>query len=370
MERRIFLKGAMLLSVMASLFLSCEQPATSFDEVEKAASLEKSTKVTAPSPDSTIQVMTWNMRFGIGRGPWFGDACGYKVVYSEDDILDNLQLIAERINEFQPDILLLQEVDLNSTRSAYVDQLKWLMDNTYFNYAVYGSQWKAQFIPSDGLGRMHEVNAILSRWPLKAGERVGFPLRNDQSSVERYFYERCCLVKAIVEIPGFQEFYAISVHTTAFARDDSKHRHLIAFKEALDQIDRAGSLFVAGGDLNEIPPGSDSTDFCIENKCPGESFHHPGDDPMHKDGQNYTPEMNWLVPLYTDYKNVISLDDYLANQSAYFTQTPVPDHKVDRTLDYIFTNGQWKPGSGVAHQECSVEADHMPVSGLWILHRK
>jgi len=32
------------------------------------------------------------------------------------------------------------------------------------------------------------------------------------------------------------------------------------------------------------PPGSDTTDYCIQDMCPGESFHHSYDNPMHKDG--------------------------------------------------------------------------------------
>jgi endonuclease/exonuclease/phosphatase family metal-dependent hydrolase len=360
----------LLLPVSLYIFYSCEPPASGFDDEEDAIYYSTDEKNLAPQPDSTIKVMTWNIRFGIGRGPWFGDACGYKVIYSKDEIIDKLTAIADRINSVQPDILLLQEVDINSSRSAYVDQLRWLLDHTYFNYAVYGSQWKAQFIPSDGLGRMDEANAILSRWPIAEAKRIQLELRQDQGALTRYYYERCCMVKAKISIPGFEDFYAVNIHASAFATDDTKHQHIVAFKNELDKITTDNGWFVAGGDLNTLPPGSDSTDYCYEDMCPGESFHQPGDDPQHKEGSDYTPESEWLTSLYADYQSAVSLEEYQQNQSAYFTHTTRPEHTWDRTLDYLFTNNRWCSGSVVAHQDFFSDSDHAPVSADFVLIKK
>jgi endonuclease/exonuclease/phosphatase family metal-dependent hydrolase len=359
-----------VLLILLPLLFSCELPATSFEDIEDAVYYFKSQPIAAPQPESTIKVMTWNIRFGIGRGEWFGDACGSKAIYTEDEVLANLELIVKRINQVKPDILLLQEVDINSKRSGYVDQLKWIMDHTDFSYAVYGMQWQAQYIPSDGLGRLHEANAILSRWPIGPSSRIQLALRGDQDKLTRYFYERCCMVKAKIEIPGVSEFYAVNIHASAFATDDTKYKHFTAFKEELDNIADAGGWFVAGGDLNTLPPGSDSTDFCYEDICPGESFHQPGDDPQHKEGSNYAPEEEWLKPFYDEYKCAVPLNEYLKNQPAYFTHTTEPELTFNRTLDYMFTNSNWQSGSTVTHQDFFYESDHAPVSSKVVLFRK
>jgi endonuclease/exonuclease/phosphatase family metal-dependent hydrolase len=360
-----------ILLIPVALFSvhSCEMPATGFDDEEEAIYYTKDQKSDIPEPDSTIRVMTWNMRFGIGRGPWFGDACGYRVIYSGAEIMENLKTIVDHINLVRPDVLLLQEVDINSTRSAYIDELRWILDHTYFNYAVYGSQWKAQFIPSDGLGRMNEGNAVLSRWPVTEAKRIQLVLRKDQGGLVRYFYERCCMVKAKIEIPDKESFYAVNIHASAFATDESKYRHLVEFKNELDQITASGSRFVAGGDLNTLPPGSDSTDYCYEDMCPGESFHQPGDNPQHKDGSNYSPESEWLMPLYSAYKCAVPLDIYQSAQQTYFTHTTRPGHFWDRTLDYLFTNYRWRIGSTITHQGFLDDSDHAPVSAEFVLKR-
>ncbi len=358
------------LPILLFTFQSCIPPlANSFEDVEDGIYLEKSPIVSAPAPDSSVKVMTWNIRFGIGRGPWFGDACGYKVVYSESEVLANLHLIAQKIEQLKPDIVLLQEVDIQSTRSGYVDELQWLLDNTYFNYAVYGSQWQVGYIPSDGLGRMNETNVILSRWPLDGAKRYQLALRTDQIAPEQYLYERCCMVETRVVIPGFEDLYVINIHASAFAQDNTRVKHLAAFKKEMDRIKALGSLLVAGGDLNSIPPGSDSTDFCEEHKCTGEIVHSKEVDPYHKEGMFYDPETDGMRNLYNAYTNVIPLSTYLANQSAYFTQTPVPEMSWDRVLDYMFTNSRWVAGASSVRQECVMESDHVPVCGALIIRK-
>jgi len=355
----------LLPGLLFFFFLSCEQPATSFPEESEAVIVKKSNPDIPVLNEAVIRVMTWNIRFGIGRGPWFGDACGYKVAYTEAEVKAKLDEIISEINRDKPDILLIQEVDLPSTRSGYVDQVKYILNRTYFNYVAFAPQWKAQFVPSDGLGRLEEMNAIYSRWPLSDAIRTQLDLRSNQMAIEKYFYERCCMVEAKVSIEGYEPFYAVCTHTSAFSTDNTKHQHLIEFKQKLDDLkSKEGYVVVGGGDLNEIPPGSDTTDYCIQNACEGYVYHKEGKEPFHKEGMNYTPEQDWLTPLYSSYNPVIPLTTYQQDQYHNFTHSSRPTHFWDRTLDYMFSNATWITSSGKVHQDCAGLSDHTPVSGL------
>lgn len=358
---------SVILCSLLFLLYSCEPLATGFDDVEGAQYYTSAAITAVPDTFNVVRVMTWNIRFGAGRLPWFGDACGNRVILTEDEVYSSLEAIAERINLMKPDILLLQEVDLNSKRSCYIDQLQWLLDHTYFNYAAYGSQWRSQFIPSDGLGRMDEGNAILSRWKISDATRIQLELRDDQDKLTRYFYERCCMVTGRIEVPQVGNLYAVNIHASAFATDDTKQKHIIQFKDELDRISSNGGWFVAGGDLNTLPPGSDTTDYCMQDMCSGESFHNEGDDPLHKDGSNYEPETHWLDTLYSTYRSAVPTDVYKTNQYKYFTHTTRGTHFWDRTLDYLFTNYSWVENSVVTHQDATKESDHAPVSILFKL---
>jgi len=355
----------LMLVVVCLVIVTCEPMVTQFEDLEDAIMYKARNIESPPTTVTTIKVMTWNIRFGAGRIPWFGDSCGDRVILSEDEVLINLQGIAEKINEARPDIILLQEVDINSKKSAYINQLQWLLDHTYFNYGVLAPTWKTQFVPSDGLGRIYEGNAILSRWKIVEAERIQLKLRGDQDALTRYFYLRPCILKTKIALPELDNFYTIDVHFSAFSTDDTKKRQIDHFKAELDKVTVSGGYFVAGGDFNTIPPGAAKTDYCLENACPGESFHGPGDDPQHKEGQCYTPEKTWLVEYYDSYQAAVPLDQYLANEPHYFTQTPKWDDFWQRKLDYLFTNYKWVTDSDSTHQEATALSDHVPVSANW-----
>lgn len=355
----------LLLILLAFAVMSCEPVATTYPEESEAQYYSRSSPVSVPDTFQSLRVMTWNIRFGAGRAGWFGDACSHDVIFTADEIYASLEIIAAKIMEVKPDILLLQEGDIDSKRSAYIDQVQWLLEHTYFNYAVSGAQWKSQFIPSDGLGRMNEVNAIFSRWSLTDAVRTQLPLRTDQDGLTRYFYERPCMVTARVNLPWNETIYAVNIHVSATATTDIKQQHILMFSDELRAIAQRGAWFIAGGDLNTLPPGSDTTDYCMQDRCEGESFHHSWDDPMHKEGCNYTPEIHFLDTLYASFRCAVPTPEYMAGRTRYFTHTTRPGHFWDRTLDYLFTNGSWRMGGTVTHQEALEASDHCPLTAVF-----
>ena len=343
---------------------SCEPLVDTFTNNESFVYHSRTSKP-IPSKKDTIIVMTWNIRFGAGRILWFGDSCGDRVILSRSEVFRNLDLIVSKINEIKPDILLLQEVDIQAKRTDYIDELQYILDNTYFNFGVYTSNWKAQYIPSDGLGRMDEGNAILSVWPLGACERFQLPLRNDLDALTKYFYVRECVMTAEILIPDTKPIIAVNTHLSAFSTDDTKKRQLDEYYNILTSIQNNNQLFVTGGDFNLLPPNSDSTDYCDEDKCPNESFHGVNDNPKHKDGSYYTPEITWMSKLFADFYPTYKLADYKLNQRAYFTHTTNPASFWDRTLDYLFSNSEWVENSHHVYQSFREVSDHAPVTAKW-----
>lgn len=344
--------------LLCMICMHCEPWVEEFEETEDAILFTASQRLAPPSSVSTMTVMDWNIRFGAGRIPWFGDSCGDRVILTEEEVLSNLQLIADKINEIQPDIILLNEVDIESKRSAYIDEMQWLLDHTHFNYGAYASVWHVQFIPSDGLGRMNMGNAILSRWPITEAIRIPLPPRGDQDELTKYFYLRRNILKVKIDLPNVSDFYVVGVHTSAFSRDETRKKHIDLFKAELDALDEAGAWFVAGGDLNTVPPGAERRYFCVENLCPGE-------DPDEKEGCDFTKEETWLQGLYDTYQSALPLDEYLANEEMYFTNTPDWGGYWQKKLDYLFTNNQWVADSDSTHQEAVECSDHAPISVQW-----
>ena len=343
--------------------ISCDPLVTEFSSDEPPKEYTAKNLVSAPNKD-TLTVATWNIRFGIGRANWFGDSCGDLVLFDNETIIDGLELLAQKITEMDADILLLQEVDTDSKRSAYIDQVQWLLDHTSMNYGVYASMWEVQFVPSDGLGRVNTGNAILSKWPLSEAERIQLSLRGDQDALTKAFYVRRNVLKAVVNYPG-NPFWAVDIHASAFSNDDTKQKQFLEFKDVLDEINSKGEIFVAGGDLNELPPGATKNNYCEEDRCPDEL---PEDD----EGCDFSNETTWINPLYDTYVPSVSLVDYQQNEQLYFTHASTHDindelYQWNRKLDYLFTNTAWVPRSEITHQEAQLESDHVAVSAKWVV---
>lgn len=154
------------LATMALLAASCDPFHTGLDDVEEAVRYAAAAPTPAPAPSGAIRVMTWNVKYGGARLRFFWECNGSRTLLAEHEVTANLDAIAARIRAFGPDLLLLQEVDTGrSKRSAYVDEVQHLLDRTGLNHGVYASQWKADYVPSDGVGPVESGNAILSRWP-------------------------------------------------------------------------------------------------------------------------------------------------------------------------------------------------------------
>ena len=130
-----------------------------------------------------LKVLTWNIRFGAGRFPFFGDSCGEGVLAPDETVQNTIEAIADQLNSLDADIVFLQEVDLRSKRTGYLNQVQYLLDNTYLNYGAYASMWESDFIPTDGIGRINTGNAILSKYELTDAERIQLRLRTDQDDL-------------------------------------------------------------------------------------------------------------------------------------------------------------------------------------------
>jgi endonuclease/exonuclease/phosphatase family metal-dependent hydrolase len=352
---------------------SCDPFVTQFEDSEDAVPYIASTVNIPIDLPSELNVMTWNIRFGVGRLPWFGDSCGDNVIVQKSAVIDTLIKIATFINNLDqnPDILLLQEVDVSSKRTGYVDQVQWLLDHTNFNYGVYASMWQADFIPSDGLGKVDAGNAILSKWPIENAERIQLPLRGDQDDLEQYFYLRRNILKSKININDEKELYALCTHTTAFATDDTKQKHIDRFYEVLESFGD-DAIFVAGGDLNALTSayGEDERDFCTVDKCDDVCDGDFENNLIYQGSYfNHLPDEELLLnQLYTFYP---AIDKSLTNFPENYTHSTwitsednvESDGPLNRKLDYIFSSDPLV--NGTTHQEANYQfylSDHAPVS--------
>ena len=348
-----------IADVLAAPLIAFDPFETQFEAVEDAQYYQSTHRRSPPMPQGAIDVMTWNIKFGGARIDFWFDGHGSRVLLKEWEVVANLEGVAAKINRADPDVLLLQEIDVDSKRVAFVDQMQWLLDHTALNDGAYASQWRANFVPSDGLGRVDTGIAILSKYPVVDAQRLALPEIGSRDPVTRYFYLKRAILTAGIEIPGYDAVRAVNIHTEPFAGDGTKQRQLECFHGELDRLDSAGTTFVAGGDLNTLAPGTKK--------------QHGFDDVVSEDQDfqcgDYRQQSDWLASLYEHYTPAVDLDSYRRDNSPHFTHSTSGKTFWNRKLDYLFTNGEFVDGSALTHQDRSsggmktmLLSDHAPVS--------
>lgn len=352
MPRRVFALAAALVTLAG-----CDPFNTGFDDVEAAVPYRNAAAAPGSAPAGRIRVMTWNVKYGGARLRFFWECNGSRTLMTEGEVRANVDALAARIRAYDPDVVLLQEVDTwRSKRAAYVDEVQRLLDGTGLGYGAYASQWKADYIPSDGEGPVDSGNAVLSRWPITSAIRHALPLQTDVSAIERYFYLKRNVLETHVAVPGVGEIAVVTVHAEAYSDDGTKKKHLERFKEILDGLGAAGLRVIAGGDLNAIPPGSPLREgFPEDQGCTGGRF----------EPDRYVGEETWLDPIYAAYAPDVPPEVFAADPAPWFTFVGDEHFPLNRKLDHLFTNGRWIPGTARALQDAILLSDHVPLVAEW-----
>lgn len=341
-----------------------------------------------PDNPTSLKVMAWNVKYGACRVDFWFDFWGDRVQLSTTEVNDCLAKVAALVKEYDPDILMTEEIEVDSKRSAYVDMVRYLLENTDLRYAAYIETWNSRYIPNEGLGRMNLGNAIFSRYPITKAERIRQVDRTDQDTLTKTFYIHRAIGRAELDLGGGRTVLAFVVHTEAYDNDGTKQKQI---QQIYDLVKAETLPFVLGGDFNELPPVCDEkADAGTPESCDGKlRLSGFPDERESSKGTSYeqppyTPSV--MKKFYDDFNPYIPLARYgvgEANQRPYFTHSVLgPDGTNDqgqpgywnRTLDYLFirTTDSWtntdvlqEPGRlGITGDPLRL-SDHAPVVGTW-----
>ena len=334
MEVQVKQHSASIVIPLAVLVTAaCVEIGPEYPEREAAQMLEAATVDPADVNTTLLRVMSYNIKFGGARIDFFFDGWGERVHMTAAEVQDNLDGVLALIDEVDPDILLLQEVDRDSRRTAFVDQAQYLLDNSKLNYGAYSHAWKANFVPDHGLGKVDMGVMIASRYPLEDAERIDQGVIDEQHPFTQAFYLRRCMLKAGVRISPGRLVHALNEHTAAYSTDGTKQRQIDQVHAEAKAI--KGALIV-GGDFNALPPGASKLEGFEDEKAVLTA------EPVH-----YRGESTWMQGMYDLLNPAIPLADYKADEKRYYSASVNKDVFWTRRLDYLFSRDQWSAGATI-----------------------
>lgn len=322
-----------LAAVALTLLVACIEVGPDYPATEPAEMLEAAELQPADGQTTLLRVMSYNLKFGGGRIDFFFDGWGDRVHMSRDEVHTNLDALLTLIQQVDPDVLLVQEVDRDSRRTAFVDQVQYLLDHSKLNYAAWVHFWRAPFVPDHGLGQVDAGLAVLSRFPLQEGQRIDQGEIGEQDPVTRRFYLRRALCKVEVHLSAGRVVTVINVHTAAYSTDGTKKRQI---DQALAEAKKVSGTLIIGGDFNALPPGAVKREGFADEKAvlTDEAVHYRGEEDI-------------MAGFYEALHPAIPLADYQADESRYFSASVHKDIFWTRRLDFVFSSLPFSSGAAI-----------------------
>lgn len=208
--------------------------------------------------NDSLNLLIWNIGFtGLGEESDFFYDGGETVHMSEEIVRKNREGVLEWLKQQVPetDFLLLQEVDLHSTRSYEHNHVE-LISELFPDYEqAFARNYDVGFIPIpifDPLGKILSGLSTWSKYQISSATRYPFEGNYDWPTY-LFFLDRCFLTLRYPLSNG-KELVLINTHNSAYDDGSLKQTQMAQMKKVLLEEYALGNYVVVGGDWNQFPP--------------------------------------------------------------------------------------------------------------------
>ena len=254
---------ALLLVILLTVFSYLFYVILTYDRIEDNLSLEvEGEGVTAAlTLGMEYTIVTQNLGFGAYTRDFtfFMDGGKESRAASEESVKSCINEAMEWVESFNPDFILFQEVDLDSTRSYHVNQYDILSSrfNTYSRVKAINYDSAYLMYPIlEPHGASYSSMATFSRYEITSSLRRSFPI---STSLSKFLDLDRCYSVSRVAVEGGKELVIYNVHSSAYGGSDEIRtaQMTMLMNDMKAEYDK-GNYVVCGGDFNHDFTG-DST---------------------------------------------------------------------------------------------------------------
>ena len=226
----------------------------------ETARIDRGAKRTEIKTETSFKVLIWNIGYcGLdAQNDFFYDGGTGVTARSKEAVLQNAETVKKNIAEENCEFNLLQETDIKSKRSFYINE-KEIMENLFTDddssFAVNYNAVTVPYPVLNPLGKVHSGIFTASKFKMQSALRRQLP-GSFSWPFKTVNLKRCLFVSEFeTEIPG-KNLYIINLHLSAYDSDGSMRRQEMAYlKDLAESLYKAGHWVIAGGDWNSIFPG-------------------------------------------------------------------------------------------------------------------
>ena len=204
----------------------------------------------------SVTVLSWNIGYaGLGSNADFFMDGGENVKSSDRERVEsNLQDIRELLyGESAPDLILLQEVDVNSSRTYSIDQSACLTAGN----AAHALNYSCPFVPFPlpPIGKVNSGVFTTTDYAIDRAERISLPCPFSWP-VSTANLKRCLLVSYLPIEGSDRQLVLVNLHLEAYDDGEGKIAQTRQLNDFIQSEYEKGNYVIAGGDFNQIFPGS------------------------------------------------------------------------------------------------------------------
>lgn len=310
---------AVLLFFTVSFFLFVTIAEYRPNLVEKTY-INKGAKKSFFKTDELLKILNWNIGYcGLdSQNDFFYDGGKNVTARSKDAVLNNLERVKGILKKEDCDFNFIQEIDVKSKRSFYVNQEKGLSDFFADYDSALALNYDTLLVPapvSNPLGRVKSGVFTLSKYEIENAERFQLP-GTFSWPLKTVNLKRCLLVSEIkTDVPN-RNLYVINLHLSAYDAAGVLRKQEMEFLQNLAlKFYNEGHWVIAGGDWNSLFPGVEKDHF-IPYNTPKEFLDWIEYSPANFIGKewkwgfdNTTPTVRLLEKPYVEGENYTTIID-------------------------------------------------------------
>ena len=205
------------------------------------------------------------LKYNIGFGAYtpdfsfFMDGGKSSWAKSKDSVKETIKGAGELVASKDPDFALVQEIDLDATRSYHVNEYSILKENIPAYNCVFAQNYDSAFLfyPfTQPHGKSKAGLALFSKYPITGSLRRSFPI---STSFTKFFDLDRCYSISRVPVDNGKELVIFELHMSAYGNSDAiREGQIRMLSEDMQKEYEAGNYVICGGDFNHDLKAADT----------------------------------------------------------------------------------------------------------------
>jgi endonuclease/exonuclease/phosphatase family metal-dependent hydrolase len=341
MKTLMYIGFLLLAAILFFIIFIIYSTITYYDPQKELIIAQNSKPDTIPC-NSTLNALSWNIGYaGLGENMDFFYDSGKKVRDTYERTMNNLDSITNFLHKQQSNsFLLIQEVDLHSKRSYYINEMDTILAKTHY-FSTLAPNYVVKFVPIPPSSPMGQVNSgVLSLSKFLPINSIRYSYPGKFSWPNRLFNLRRCMLVNRYPTNNGKEFVLINTHMSAFDDGSLKKQEMQFLKDYVLAEYVKGNYILVGGDWNQSPPNFPLTTFGENFKADFFILTNINPEFMPNDWQwvfdQKSPTNRYLNEPYDQKKTFKSIIDI-------FLVSPNVEVLSNQTFDLNFQNSDHNP---------------------------